>query len=143
MFCCVLIYLLLSSSLDWKQCMFSGALLQLWSWSNFICSTVGIRFSHRHEPWHSFSTICMLSCILFIPWAGDSFDIHVLTFFPFITSGSFDANYLFPRWKENSLQATYSILQVLSSSSLDGGTQRKAFCTPNKCADFTIVTCEL
>ena len=83
-------------------------------------------------------SVCYLVSYLFLVfWSrGFFWYTYVNIFPPFIISGSFDANYLFPRWKENSLQATYSILQVLSSSSLEGGAQRKGFCTPNRCADL-------
>ena len=54
-----------------KMSTFSGALLQHGGWKNFICATIGGRFSHWYEPWDSFSTIGMLSCVVIFtsPWS--------------------------------------------------------------------------
>jgi hypothetical protein len=71
----------------------------------------------------------MLSCVvpLLLLGAGLPLKQNVLhgVMLSFAISGSSGVNYLFPRWKEDSLQPTYSILQTLSSSSLEARPQTK------------------
>jgi len=116
------------------------------------CSFVALKLEELHlcDNWRQIFTsiralryflnyrYVILCCYLYFSLEQGSIKIHVLhgVVFSFAISGSSDVNYLFPRWKEDSLQPTYSILQVLSSSSHEAGPQMKD--SPyHKCAGFS------